>query len=166
VALYAKLTRIIAHAYFKHGHSVLEAACMDICRWPQPDTPDTYQLPLLNTTVNVCVPSREAMHQVSPDLSHSSRVLVAAAGTLDIGRALKALLPQIQFLWELMLTAEPMIVRATTPHASSQLVLSLVSLILPIHYCGDYRPYFTIHDSDCQTHVQKSKGKIKHGRGE
>ena len=62
----------------------------------------------------------------------------------------------VQLLWELMLTAEPIVVRATTPYESSQVVLSLVSLIAPLKYYGDFRPYFTIHDSDCPTYVSQT----------
>ena len=47
----------------------LGAACMDICKWPSPTIPGTYELPLLNKMVTICVPDAEAMHQVSPDLS-------------------------------------------------------------------------------------------------
>lgn len=35
-----------------------------------------------------------------------------------------------------------------TPALCSQLVQSLISLIGPLRYCGDFRPFFTIHDSD------------------
>lgn len=37
---------------------------------------------------------------------------------------------------------------APTPALCSQMVQSLVSLIWPLRYVNDFRPFFTIHDSD------------------
>lgn len=65
-------------------------------------------------------------------------------------------LPQVHLLWEMMLTGEPMVVMALTPAISSQVVLSLVSLISPLQYGGDYRPYFTIHDPDYPRLMKKT----------
>ncbi|GBG33705.1 Protein DENND6A [Hondaea fermentalgiana] len=51
-------------------------------------------------------------------------------------------------IWELALAGEPILVLAPTPDRCSQAVLAIASLIAPIAYNGDYRPYFTIYDSD------------------
>uniref|UniRef100_A0A6P7H878 Protein DENND6A-like n=1 Tax=Diabrotica virgifera virgifera TaxID=50390 RepID=A0A6P7H878_DIAVI len=38
------------------------------------------------------------------------------------------------------------------------MVLALTRLICPLQYCGDYRPYFTIHDSEFKQFTSKSQG--------
>jgi len=62
-------------------------------------------------------------------------------------------------IWELALSGEPILVLAPSPDRCSQAVLAIASLIAPIAYRGDFRPYFTIYDSDfmeiCRKHDQK-----------
>eukprot|EP00048_Salpingoeca_helianthica_P001165 m.47219 g.47219 ORF g.47219 m.47219 type:complete len:732 (+) comp11243_c0_seq1:98-2293(+) len=59
---------------------------------------------------------------------------------------LRPVLNQAQLLWELILFGEPVVVSAPTPSSCSAAVLALTSLIHPLHYHGDFRPYFTIYD--------------------
>ena len=62
-----------------------------------------------------------------------------------------SLLPVVEHihsLWELVLTAEPLVVMAPTPTLCSATVQHLTSIIYPLSYCADYRPFYTIHDSD------------------
>lgn len=51
-------------------------------------------------------------------------------------------------LWELVITGQPLLVFAATPQECGDAVLAAVSLIAPISYGGDFRPYFTIYDGD------------------
>jgi hypothetical protein len=51
-------------------------------------------------------------------------------------------------IWELAITGEPIIVLAPTPDSCSQAVLAVASLVAPMTYQGDFRPYFTIYDPD------------------
>jgi len=155
--LFATLAKVIARSYFEHGNGVLDAACSDICGWPSPDSPGLLRLPLLENEIKVCVPKLSIGYQVPVELALPNQALVASLCAVDLGVALRPVLPQVQLLWELMLTAEPVIIRAATPQASSRLVLALVSLVAPLQYCGDFRPYFTIHDSDCMTYVKQKK---------
>ena len=61
-------------------------------------------------------------------------------------------LGRMQFLkhmwtyWEAALTGRPILVKSPQPHMCSNAVLGLVSLIAPLPYAGDFRPYFTIND--------------------
>jgi len=50
--------------------------------------------------------------------------------------------------WELVLTGEPILVLSPTPTQCCVSVFSLVSIIAPIPYGGDVRPYFTVHNQD------------------
>ena len=62
-----------------------------------------------------------------------------------------SLLPVVEHihtLWELILTAEPLVVMAPTPTLCSATVQHLTSIIYPLSFCADYRPFYTIHDSD------------------
>lgn len=86
------------------------------------------------------------------------------------------MLTHVQTLWELMLLGEPLVVLAPSPDVSSELVLALTryrpypldcygcawlpprlthslppyprSCLQPLKFCCDFRPYFTIHDSE------------------
>lgn len=66
----------------------------------------------------------------------------------DLFGCLYPLIDHVQALWELVLTAEPLVVMSPTPSLCSATVQHLVSIIHPLTYCADYRPFYTIHDSD------------------
>jgi hypothetical protein len=51
-------------------------------------------------------------------------------------------------IWELIITETPLLVQADSPSLTSEIVFLLSSLIFPLKYCGDIRPYFTIYDND------------------
>ncbi len=51
-------------------------------------------------------------------------------------------------IWELVITNEPFMVIADSPSFSSEAVLGFVSLISPLEFKGDFRPYFTIYDPE------------------
>ena len=54
----------------------------------------------------------------------------------------------LQELWELVLTCEPLIVMAPTPDITCEVVQALVACIWPLKYASDFRPFFTIHDPE------------------
>ena len=68
--------------------------------------------------------------------------------SINLYSTFHAHLHNLWFLWELALSGAPLLLLARTPSSSSSSVLALVSLISPIIYRGDYRPYFTIYDQD------------------
>jgi len=51
-------------------------------------------------------------------------------------------------LWELVICEIPLLIFSKTPSHCSHIVLSLISLIAPLRFTGDYRPFITIYDSD------------------
>ncbi|CAH2003529.1 unnamed protein product [Acanthoscelides obtectus] len=61
---------------------------------------------------------------------------------------MQSLLSHIHLLWELVITSEPIVIMASSPAHCSSMVLALTRIIHPLQYCGDYRPYFTIHDKE------------------
>lgn len=66
-------------------------------------------------------------------------------------------LEQLWSCWELMVLGQPIYVMSDTPNSCSQIVLLLIELIKPIPFGGDYRPYFTIQDSDFSTLVSRKR---------
>jgi hypothetical protein len=64
------------------------------------------------------------------------------------GFHLAGVITNIFHLWELVLCARPILCYGTSPEAASSAVLALVSLVNPISYAGDFRPFITVQDSD------------------
>ncbi|KAL4443165.1 hypothetical protein ABPG74_002232 [Tetrahymena malaccensis] len=54
-------------------------------------------------------------------------------------------------IWEIVLTNQPLLIVADSPEECSELVFGAISLISPLEYVGDYRPYFTIYDLEYKT---------------
>ncbi|CAF0852743.1 unnamed protein product [Adineta ricciae] len=65
-------------------------------------------------------------------------------------QSLSSVLTHIQLLWELILLNEPIAILGTFPTYCSQTVQALVHIIWPLRYASDYRPFFTIHNSEFQ----------------
>lgn len=66
----------------------------------------------------------------------------------NLYKYLRSIASNLNALWEIVLTGDPLIVMAPSPAICAPLTEALVSLIHPLQYSGDYRPYFTIHDPD------------------
>ncbi|KAK7102863.1 hypothetical protein V1264_021024 [Littorina saxatilis] len=133
VALFSQLVSIVAPEYFDNGEPSLEAACHDIDQWPTPVPGDTLNLPIMGTVIQHTIPA----HTILPSLHE-----------VDIYSAFQSILPHVQLLWELVLIGEPVVVMAASPSVTSACVQALVNMIAPLRYCNDFRPYFTIHDSE------------------
>ena len=58
------------------------------------------------------------------------------------------MVPCLWALWELAITGQPMLIMGGAPDACGDAVLAVVSLISPLEYCADFRPYFTLYDPD------------------
>lgn len=61
------------------------------------------------------------------------------------------------YCWELVLMGEPILVVADTPKGASDAVFTLLELIKPVPFGGDFRPYFTIQDSDFKNICAKGR---------
>uniref|UniRef100_UPI00398E83BF protein DENND6B isoform X7 n=1 Tax=Pristiophorus japonicus TaxID=55135 RepID=UPI00398E83BF len=85
-------------------------------------------------------------------------MIIPTVNELDLFTCFQPILIHIQMLWELMLLGEPVIVMATSPTVSSDTVLALTSsCITPLRYCCDYRPYFTIHDTEFKEYTTRTQ---------
>jgi hypothetical protein len=64
----------------------------------------------------------------------------------DIFTPFAAHMKSLWTLWEIILLGEPLLLASPTSQGCSNACTALVSLLAPIPYSADYRPYFTIHD--------------------
>ncbi|KAK3609536.1 hypothetical protein CHS0354_007340 [Potamilus streckersoni] len=142
ISLFSQLVSIIAPEYFENGEPSLEAACHDIDQWPPPIPGETLSLPIFGEVIQATVPAQH---------------IVPSLFEVDIFSAFQTVLPHVQMLWELVLTCEPLVVMAALPTVASTTVQALISLISPLQYCTDYRPYFTIHDSEFKEYTTKTQ---------
>ena len=73
----------------------------------------------------------------------------------------ESLTPHLWTMWEAALVGDPILILSPSPSTCAQLVEATVSLIAPVPYAGDYRPYITVFDPDfkemCARHT-KNKG--------
>ncbi|MPC10623.1 Protein DENND6B [Portunus trituberculatus] len=164
VSLFTTVLELVAPEYFDTGEASLEAACHHLDQWPPPTPGTSLSLPLLGTLIQVRIPSRQdkpgsaSLTPSSP--SHTSpgppTVLVPAPHETEAFRVLAPVLPHLNLLWELVITAEPLVVMAQSPTTAANTVQTLVSLIAPLKFSGDYRPFFTIHDSEFKEYTTRT----------
>uniref|UniRef100_A0A9J8D7J5 DENN/MADD domain containing 6Aa n=1 Tax=Cyprinus carpio carpio TaxID=630221 RepID=A0A9J8D7J5_CYPCA len=142
VTFFHSLLKLIAPEYFEKQEPCLEAACNDIDRWPTPCPGKILTLPIMgvvmksDSLVSIILPT---VHEV------------------DLFRCFHPVFFHIQMLWELVLLGEALVVMAPSPAESSDTVLALVSCISPLRYCSDFRPYFTIHDSEFKEYTTRTQ---------
>ncbi|GCB74124.1 hypothetical protein scyTo_0003211 [Scyliorhinus torazame] len=156
VNLFHSLLQLVAPEYFEKLEPCLEADA---------DIPAMYlSISILcNSNGSVRIPSRKDKHGTSP-LKQSNQenllpapMVIPTVNELDLFGCFQSILIHIQMLWELMLLGEPVIVMATSPKISSDTVLALTSCIAPLRYCCDYRPYFTIHDTEFKEYTTRTQ---------
>lgn len=168
--LFYEILSQLAPMYFQHGLTAIESACYQISKWPSLQTGELLQLPLFNIIYQTNIPqanskgsSKTAVadnlninsnnQQMSSDAipilqQQTTTKLISSVSELDVFRSFSCVISNIYTLWELVLTGEPIVVIGSSPADTSHMVQSLVSLIAPLEYCAESRPYFTIHDSE------------------
>ncbi|XP_054707021.1 protein DENND6B-like [Uloborus diversus] len=133
VSLFTEVLAKIAPSFFSSGEPSIESACHDVDQWPSPVPGVPLSLPLMGHVLQVRISFLKTwlIWCFLPVLSH------------------------IQLLWELVITSEPIIVMAGSPNVTCEMVQALISMIWPLQYCCDYRPFFTIHDSEFKEYTTK-----------
>ena len=150
VDLFLNLTKLIAPAYFESGDVAIETVCNQITKWPSPCVEQVMQLPIMGDVIQVTTLQECKSHTLSAlPLFHYYQP--------RLYQCFDSILPFLHLLWELVLLGEPIVVIAPTPMLCSEGVQSLVSLIQPLQYMCDYRPYFTIHDSEFKEYTTKAQ---------
>uniref|UniRef100_A0A4W2BWS0 DENN domain containing 6B n=1 Tax=Bos indicus x Bos taurus TaxID=30522 RepID=A0A4W2BWS0_BOBOX len=154
VRLFQALLGLVAPEFFDKLAPCLEAVCNEIDQWPAPAPGRTLSLPVMGVVLQVHIPSRADTPESGPlepsghETLLPAPVVLPSVHELDLFRCFRPVLAHVQLLWELMLLGEPLLVLAPSPAVSSEMVLALTSCLQPLKFCCDYRPYFTIHDSE------------------
>ncbi|KAH8287679.1 hypothetical protein KR054_011606 [Drosophila jambulina] len=175
--LYYDLLGQLAPLYFDaegSGTDILRLASEQINReWPSLRVGQTLQLPLLECSYQICIPrattsrktttttvetSSSSSEGESPRaLASTTAKILASVNEIELFRSLDFVMEHLYTLWELVITAEPIVVVGTSPADCTHMVQTLVALIAPLEYCAEARPYFTIHDSEFREFTQESK---------
>uniref|UniRef100_A0A8C4JYU8 DENN domain containing 6A n=1 Tax=Dromaius novaehollandiae TaxID=8790 RepID=A0A8C4JYU8_DRONO len=150
VHLFRTVLKQIAPEYFEKSEAFLEAVCSDVDRWPPPIPGEILHLPIMGIIMKV---NNLFFPPPPPQVLSLNQIPVSFS-------SVKCFCPvffHIQMLWELVLLGEPLVVMAPSPSESSETVLALVSCISPLKYCSDFRPYFTIHDSEFKEYTTRTQ---------
>ncbi|KAL2918131.1 hypothetical protein HK105_202058 [Polyrhizophydium stewartii] len=156
------------HAPAFQGMALLESACFNVASWPAPPSSLSPELSYFSTVLLLPFLGRALRYSFPPtprfpqlhELPRQGAHEVITGGTDNLPPALCTpgnfyplfeSSPELLWTcWELMVIGEPIMVVGDTPRSCSELVWALVELIKPIPFGGDFRPYFTIQDSDNQ----------------
>ncbi|XP_062990525.1 protein DENND6B isoform X2 [Elgaria multicarinata webbii] len=163
VNLFQSLLQLIAPEYFDKLDPCLEAVCSEIDQWPLPVPGQMLNLPVMGVVIQVRIPSRvdkpgsDPVKPLSQENLLPAPLILPSICELDLFGCFQSVLIHVQLLWELMLLGEPMVVMAPSPAVSSEVVLALTSCLAPLKYCCDYRPYFTIHDSEFKEYTTRTQ---------
>ncbi|XP_002168763.2 protein DENND6A [Hydra vulgaris] len=150
IELFLKLTKLIATAYFDTGDVAMETVCNQISNWPTQSLGKVIQLPVLGDVIEL-----STFEDYKSNIKSLSYLYYYYQPRLY--QCFYSIVSCIQMLWELVLLGEPIVVIAPTPMLCSEGVQTLVSMIHPLHYVCDYRPYFTIHDSEFKEYTTKNQ---------
>ncbi|XP_057306926.1 protein DENND6A-like [Hydractinia symbiolongicarpus] len=167
ISLFRYLVKNIAPEYFLNGEVALETVCYQIDKWPSPYPGQTLQLPVIGEVLQIAIPQNQLkgvstkMNKAAVKRLTSSPLEFSCIYQPQIYECFSSMLPHLHVLWELVLLAEPIIVMAPSPSTCSEGVLSLVSLVQPLAFVCDHRPYFTIHDSELKEYTTKTQAPPK-----
>jgi len=150
ISCFSQLTTLVARKFFESGDISLEVCCHDIDRWPSPKPGQHLTLPVMGSLIQLHIPcvSSRSVETGSETVTISSSMPLTPLPESDLFTVLLPLLDHLHNLWELVLTAEPLVVFAPSPAQCSATVQALTSLIQPLRFMADYRPFYTIHDTD------------------
>ncbi|XP_017297652.1 protein DENND6B isoform X3 [Kryptolebias marmoratus] len=161
--LFHSLLQIIAPEFFEKLEPCLETVCNEIDQWPAPTPGQTLNLPVMGVMLQVRIPSKTDKPGGSPVKQTTKENLLLAPTVLptihelDLFKCFQSVLIHLQMLWELTLLGEPLVVMAPSPTVCSETVLALISSIGPLKFCCDFRPYFTIHDSEFREYTTRTQ---------
>ncbi|KAM4036737.1 protein DENND6B [Anomaloglossus baeobatrachus] len=160
--LFHTLLQLIAPEYFNKLEPCLEAVCNQIDRWPFPGPGLSLSLPIMGLVLQVKIPNQTDLMETNVITDHPKDRLdppcqISSIHELDLFRSLQSVLMNLQLLWELVLLGEPLVIMAPSPTISSEIVLALTGCISPLKFFSDFRPYFTIHDSEFKEYTTRTQ---------
>ncbi|GMT24264.1 hypothetical protein PFISCL1PPCAC_15561, partial [Pristionchus fissidentatus] len=159
--LFSTVVEKIALGYFEMGEPAIEAGCHDMDQWGAPIAGHSYQLPIMGSVIQCRLPSSCDIPFIQMEGTiwkpSNGIIVLNSIYESDIYKNLQSVVRHIQLVWELVLTGEPLVVVGPSPTRTASIVQSLVAIISPLRYASDFRPYFTIHDSEFREYTGKSK---------
>ncbi|XP_047245183.1 protein DENND6B isoform X2 [Girardinichthys multiradiatus] len=161
--LFHSLLQIIAPEFFEKLEPFLEAVCNEIDQWPPPTPGQTLNLPIVGVVLQIRIPSKtdkpggSPIRQITKENLLPAPTLLPTIHELDLFKCFQSVLIHLQMVWELALLGEPLVIMAPSPTVCSETVLALVSSISPLKFCCDFRPYFTIHDSEFREYTTRTQ---------
>ncbi|XP_046841113.1 protein DENND6A-like, partial [Xenia sp. Carnegie-2017] len=167
VNFFSAVVKLVAPGYFNILELALEASCNDIDHWPYPVPGQTLSLPIMGSLIQVHLPSGKdkpgTILSPSSSLENTNaipappiQISIPLLKETDMYRCISPVLNSIHLLWELVLLNEPIVVMAPSPSLCSDVVQTLITLIHPLHFNSDFRPFFTIHDSEFKEYTTKT----------
>lgn len=148
-SLFRLLLQILGPLCFDVGPSALSMVASHVAAWPAPVPGRPMELPIGSAALRVHLPPAADDPGPPPALLPANpSVPYGLFHDADLFAAFRGLLLHLWTLWELMVIGEPVLVVAPSPPQCSEAVAGLVSLVAPLLYSVDFRPYFTIHDPD------------------
>ncbi|XP_061148384.1 DENN/MADD domain containing 6Aa isoform X1 [Syngnathus typhle] len=157
VTFFHSLLKIMAPEYFEK-----QEPCLEADRWPTAHPGRILTLPIMGVVIKVRIPTsydKPGTSQLVQSTQSDSLVSIVlpTIHEVDLFRCFFPVFFHIQMLWELVLLGEALVVMAPSPAESSDTVLALVSCVSPLRYCSDFRPYFTIHDSEFKEYTTRTQ---------
>lgn len=158
-SVFRPLLQIMGPLYFDIGNKALNYIAAYVSKWPVPAPGQQMELPIGNASLRVnlppshCLPSdngffEDSASSLAPLLPSNLSVPQGLFHDSDLFGIFRGLLMQLWKLWELLVVGEPILIIAPTPPQCCEAVAGLVSLVAPLLYSVDFRPYFTIHDPE------------------
>ncbi|KAI0806300.1 hypothetical protein BC629DRAFT_1282804 [Irpex lacteus] len=154
-SLFYSMSSYLGQEFLLHGGPMLEVACHNIANWPDPHPSATLELGFLGYVFTTDLPGSTDAQLANPlEKSHAKPdphmhiIASLAPQQPPIIHALQASLSHIWSIWECLILCEPILVFGSSAATTSQLVWWLRGLLHPIPLAGDFRPFFTIHDTD------------------
>ncbi|TDL25769.1 DUF1630-domain-containing protein, partial [Rickenella mellea] len=165
-SIFTELVSCLGPMYLSHGAPMLEAACHNIASWSQRSEPcpgSTLELGFLGTVLNVELPDAANDQQLTEislfqEKNGQDRHILASTAPSSPPplRLFAASLSHMWSIWECLILNEPLLIYGTSPAMTSQAVWWLLDVLRPLPFGGDFRPYFTIHDNDYLSLVNKN----------
>lgn len=159
-SVFRPLLQIMGPLFFDIGKKALEHIAGYVSLWPPPVPGKLMELPIGNATLKVNLPPAHSLPLdgrmmledsatlMVPSLATNQSIPLGLFHEADLFGIFRGILLQLWVLWELVLVGEPILIIAPTPPQCCEAVAGLVSLIAPLLCSTDFRPYFTIHDSE------------------
>ncbi|KAK4436933.1 protein DENND6A [Sesamum alatum] len=158
-SVFRPLLQIMGPLYFDIGNKALNYIAAYVSKWPAPVSGQQVELPIGNASLKVNLPPSHSLpsdngffedsaSSLAPLLPSNLSIPQGLFHDSDLFGTFRGLLMQLWKLWELLLMGEPILIIAPTPPQCCEAVAGLVSLVAPLLFSVDFRPYFTIHDPE------------------